>query len=125
MRILFFSGLIVLNLGAMAPRHRMSWYHYQLKDLVDTRKSKSNLEMSEKQAYVEFCKKLYEKSKKRLDEVTQETNGYVCGTEDPEVARDSYKKLFIKNVMEYSPSDIGVLGFQIEGTLKDYLAGRN
>jgi hypothetical protein len=102
----------------------MSWYHYPLKDLLDASKSESAQEISEKLAYVQYCKQSYEECKKRLTQVAQETKGNVCETQDPEIARSTHKKILIKNVMEYSPSDIGALGFQIERTLKDYRAGR-
>lgn len=121
MRMLIFSGLIVLNMSAMEPKHRMSWYHYPLKDLVDATKSKNDLEINEKLAYVEFCKKLYEKSKKRLDEVAQETNGHVSETEDPDTARWNYNKFLKREVMDYCPADIKGFELQIESARKDYI----
>lgn len=102
------------------PKHRMSWYHYPLKDLMDVTRSNAELEATEKREYVEFCKSLYETAKKRLDEVTIETNGHIVETHDP--AKQNYMTVLIKqDVMEYCPSDINVLRFQLKCAHQNYL----
>lgn len=120
---LVFLGLIPLNMGANEPnppKHRMSWYHYPLKDLMDVTRSRTELEVTEKREYVKFCKSLYENAQKRLDEIIIETNGYIGKTQNP--TKENYKTVLVKqDVMKYSPSDIGVLRLEIECARQDYL----
>lgn len=99
MRIFFFLGLVYFSLNAISLEDLFRQQFIPLKELC----------AQGKEDLVQRYIKKYEELKKRVNDLSHETNGVIAVTTDHALAEKDYNKFFFHEVMEITPRIIDVL----------------
>lgn len=110
---LLFFGLCHIALPAMEFK-QYKIYVTPLKDL---------LAQGQKDLVLRYIQK-YEQLRKRVNDLSHETNGVIAVTTDNSIAEKDFNKFFFRDVMEISPHHIEILDGCINVQDQDYKGPR-